>query len=492
MQASRRILNADALTRHGNVAGRRAIVDILEAGLTAANPYYNTRALFSREGNRLIVGSSDAHLENDPGPTHEVVDLDEVERVYVVGAGKGIQYAAKALEDVLGERLTAGHVIDKHGSPHILERIGVTYGAHPVPDEGCVLGCQRIIETLKGLTPRDLVFTVIGNGVSALLTLPAPGVSLEDVRQTTHFMQIVRGALTQHLNPVRNHLDRLKGGRICRTIQPARAIHILTAPSPTWDWLMAHNFWYHTLPEGWGYQDAIDMLKKYDAWEHVPASVRRHLERADPALDTVKADEYLRMPHRIWNVMPSSRGMVPVARQRAQELGFSTHCLYTQAHFEAAPAGLMTASMALHCESASEPFAPPCALFGSHELIVTVGEGGGMGGRNQEWALSAARRISGSERIVMGSVDSDGTDGPGHQFGGGDGGVPVLGGAIVDGDTLRRAAERGFDVDAELRRHNVSPVLYKSDCGVLVSPNISVNDLTVTLVLGHEQTSATR
>lgn len=196
MHALQRMLNRDTLTSQGHVAGRVAMVDILEAGLTAANPYHNPRALLHRDGHRLIVGGADYHLENDSDLDHEVVDLDEVKRIIVVGAGKCIQYAARALEDVLGDRLTAGHVIDKHGSAHILKRIDVTYGAHPVPDEGCVRGCQRIIETLRGLTPRDLVLTLVGNGVSLLLTLPAPGVSLEDVRQTTHFMQIVRGART--------------------------------------------------------------------------------------------------------------------------------------------------------------------------------------------------------------------------------------------------------------------------------------------------------
>ena len=83
-----------------------------------------------------------------------------------------------------------------------------------MPDEGCVLGCQRILDLCQDLRPDDLVFTLAGNGVSALLTLPAPGIGLEDIRQVTYLMQIERGAPTRDLNPVRNHLDAMKGGRI--------------------------------------------------------------------------------------------------------------------------------------------------------------------------------------------------------------------------------------------------------------------------------------
>ena len=136
MDISQRILNVDALTSHGNVLGRKAIVEILEAGLRAADPYNNTLKLMRIAGHRLIVGHPDLIFPDDPRQHDEIIDLNETDRILVVGAGKGIQRAAKALEDVLGDHLTGGHVIDKHGSPLILEKIGATFGAHPVPDEG--------------------------------------------------------------------------------------------------------------------------------------------------------------------------------------------------------------------------------------------------------------------------------------------------------------------------------------------------------------------
>ncbi|MBN1399950.1 MAG: DUF4147 domain-containing protein, partial [Anaerolineae bacterium] len=183
---SQRILNPSELSSHGNQSGREAMVQILEAGLRAADPYPSTRTCVRVQGNRLIVGHSDFLPEGAPYAVEQVYDLDEVGRIYVLGAGKGIQRVARALEDALGEHLTGGEVIDKQGSPLLCERIHVTFGAHPVPDEGCVEGCRRILDIARGLTPRDLVFTVVSNGVSSLLTLPVEGVSLEDVRRTTH------------------------------------------------------------------------------------------------------------------------------------------------------------------------------------------------------------------------------------------------------------------------------------------------------------------
>ena len=483
----RRILNAMTLTSHGNVEGRKAMVEILEAGLQASDPYHSTAKAMRLEGNTLIVGGAEFTPKGDPQAGDEVIDLLQVGRIYVFGAGKGIQRVAKAIEDVLEERLTGGHVIDKKGGALILDQIEVTFGAHPVPDEDCVRGCKRILEMAGDLREDDLVFTVVANGVSSLLTLPAPGVSLEDVRRTTYAMQIERGAPTGDLNPIRNHLDQMKGGRLSRYIQPARAIHIIAWTPQTYEELLHNNVWLHSLPEASTFADAVRKLKKWDAWEAVPASVRAHLTRAHTAQETVKAEAFERTRFRIFGVMPDHLGTVPTAYRKAAELGFEPRILYHSLAMkvEASQAGIVAAHIARHAEMHGEPFEPPVALIGRTEMIVTVGRERGMGGRNQEYALTAATHITGSERIVMGSVDTDGTDGPGKQFTDKVDDVPVLNGAIVDGSTAIRARELGIDIFEELKRHNTSPPLHRLGDGVIATHNISMNDLSVTLVLGR-------
>ncbi len=486
-----RIQNLTDLTSHGNVAGRKAMLEILEVGLEASDPYYNTRKLIRLEGNRLIVGGKGFEPAESPVTGEEVYDLSRIGRIFVLGAGKGIQRVARAIEDTLGDRLSGGHVIDKKGHPVILDRIGVTLGAHPVPDQDCVVGCQQIRALTDDLTEDDLVFTCVSNGVSALLTMPVAGVSLEDVRKTTYIMQVEHGAPTGDLNPIRNHLDMMKGGRISKLIRPAKAIHILAVEPSSYDLLMHHNRWLHTLPDDTTFQLAIDNLKKWDAWDTVPHSVRKFLEAADPGYETVKAAEFEQIPCRIFGAMPGFRqtAKLPPAMEKARQLGFQPVILTEVLSFiEACQAGTYLAAVARTIERIGQPFKTPCALFSSGEMLVTVGKEEGIGGRNQEFTLSAALRIADSRQIVIASVDTDGTDGPGTQFSSGLEDMPsCLAGGIVDGETLQEANQAGVDIIDELKKHNTSPALWKLKSGIVATPNISLIDLTIALVLGDNK-----
>ena len=486
-QVDPRIQNTETLLSTGNIRGRRAVLEILEAGLQASDPYGNTRELVRIENGRLVVGNKDFEPLGSPRTGDEVYELSETGNIYVFGAGKGIQRVAKAIEDILGDRLTGGHVIDKKGHPVILERIGVTLGGHPAPDADCATGCQRILEMARGLTEKDLVFTCAGNGVSSLLTMPAPGLSIDDLSRTTYVTQIERGMPTGDLCPIRNHLDMMKGGRISRYIHPAKMVHILAIDPGDYQQLMHQNRWLHTLPDCTTYQMAIESLKRADAWDAVPEAVRNHLEASDPKYETVKAEEFERMSFRIFGVMPGywQSGMLPPAMNRCRELGFRPVLLTDRmGHVEASQAGLYMATIARTIERSGQPFEPPCALFSHGEFVVTVGDESGIGGRNQEFALSAAPGIEGSENIVIGSVDTDGTDGPGDQFAERPVGIPCLAGGIVDGRTVELARRRGIDLAGALKRHDTTPALWALDSGIVATPNISLNDLSVALIIG--------
>ena len=484
--SSTRILNAEVLTSHGNVAGRKAVVEILEAGLQACDPYYTTKRMLRIEGNRLIVGNPDFEPLGSPPEARgeQVFDLDEVGRIYVFAVGKGIQRAVKAFEEVLGDRLTGGHVIAKHEDDHILERISVTYGAHPVPDEGCVEGCRRIVKTAKeaNFQPNDIVFTIGANGISSLMTLPVEGITLEEVRQVTYLMQIEKGVPTHDLNRIRNHIDQAKGGQISRHFLPARIIHIVAHDMNTYDFFANGVSFVHFIADYSYFADAVAMMNKWQAWDEVPASVRAHLRRADPAMETMKRPELEASGARIWTSLPRSLGMLPAAEAKARELGFAPHRLATWMHAEAREAGYIISDIALNVVKEGLPFPAPCAIFSGGELLVTVGKETGMGGRNQEYALAAALRIAGSKRIVLGAVDSDGTDGPGGQFQQGGVSIPCLAGGVVDGETVAEAKALGVDVYDAIRRHDTSPALWKLRSGVLASHSVSMTDLSVMLI----------
>lgn len=477
-----RILNASTLTSHGNQAGRQAVVEILEAGLRAADPYRGVLDLVRLSGNRLVVGRPDLTPDGDPRG-EEVLDLDRVGRILVVGAGKGVQRAARALEDVLGDRLSGGHVIAKHEDELICQRVGVTFGAHPVPDEGCVEGSRRILEVCRGLTERDLVFTIGGSGISSLLTLPAGGITLEEVRQLTYLMQIERGVPTSDLNRVRNHVDALKGGKITRSLRPARVIHLVAKETSPHDYFADGRCFIHFFPDRSTFADAREVLRRWQAWDEVAPSIRAHLIAADPDEEVMQPAEFAASAARVFCLMSRERGMLPSAEAKARELGFRPYRLARHIQAEAREVGLVTADVALSVAREGLPFEPPCALLSGGELLVTVGRETGMGGRNQEFALAAATRLAGEGRVVVGAVDSDGTDGPGGQFSDGGADIPCLGGGVVDGETADEARALGVDLQAALRLHDTTPCLWRLRSGVLMTHGVSLLDLRVALIM---------
>ena len=170
-----------------------------------------------------------------------------------------------------------------------------------------------------------------------------------------------------------------------------------------------------------------------------------------------------------------------------RELGFAPYRLSRWCHAEASQAGPVVASIAETIEDEGVPFEPPCALFTTGELLVTVGQETGIGGRNQEYALAAARRIAGSKNIVMAGADTDGTDGPGGCFSDEAGEITCLAGGIVDGYTLAESKAAGVDILDAIRRHDTSQALWKLDSGIAATHNIAIGDLGVTLILGRAE-----
>lgn len=486
-----RILNGETLASHGNVRGKRAVLEILEAGLQAADPYEAVHKLVRVDGDRLIVGHEPFEPLGSPVSGEQVHDLSGPGRVYLFGAGKGVTRVAQALEDILGDRLAGGHIVDKKGAVEVpgsrLARVEVTLGGHPTPDEDCVRGCQRMLELMQSLRAEDLVFTIGASGFSSLLTLPVPGVSLEDVRRTVYMMQIERGVPTEDLSPVRNHLDLMKGGRIAAYIHPARAIHLVAKDPSSYEHWIHENYWVHTFPDRSTYADAVQAMVQWEAWEAAPKTVREHLQRADPQYETVKPERYLQFSFLIYGLLPGQQGDWPAAKAMAAELGFRPVTLAIGLTAEARYAGQTAATVATTIERVGMPFAPPVALFTAGELLVTVGQETGIGGRNQEYALGAALQIAGSERIVVGAVDTDGSDGPGAQYAPSASPIPTLSGGLVDGYTVREAQEQGLDLRHALQRHNATPILWSLNSGILATQSTGLQDLGVVLVMGPGQ-----
>ncbi|HHX45499.1 MAG TPA: DUF4147 domain-containing protein [Chloroflexi bacterium] len=478
------IKNRDRLLSHGNVAGRRIVLDILEAGMAAADPYQNTRDLIRVEDGKLIVGNERIPRTESPqiaslglpgGATSAeplVFDLAKVRNIYVVGGGKAAQRMAKAMEDALGDLITEGHINAKKGDQVYLERIGVTLAGHPLPDEDSVAGARRILEIERKAREGDIVFVSTSGGGSALMALPAPGITLEDLQEVYRILYFQCGAPMPVANAVRNLLTilRLKHGR---HVRGATLIQVSTPEEPPK--VRTH---LSQRPDAVDpYEHAIAILHRYGCWETVPESVRAYLLRADPQYGPLRPDEWCGPNKHYFRVM-GPEVMLDAALAKAAALGVSATVLASSLNdVESQAAGEVLAHIAQEIETLDRPLPAPCALICGGELVVATGDETGIGGRNQEFTLSTVKRIAGSTRIVVGSADSDGSDGP-----------TDVAGAIVDGYTAERAAALGIDIDEALRRHDSHTALHTLgetiDTGILTT---NVRDLRVIYVAGAER-----
>lgn len=479
-----RIKNLERLTNHGNVKGRRIIATLLDAGLDSLDPYYRVKQFVKIIDGKIVLDDRGFEMKGDPHSGKACYDLSDYDRIFVIGAAKGIQRAALAMEEVLGEHLTAGHVIGKHGEDVICKKIGVTLAGHPVPDEYCIQGCKKIEQLLSDVSERDLVFTIFGSGCGSLFTYPVDGISMDDISAFTHMMQIEKGVPTSDLNQIRTHIDKFKGGRISRYLKKATLVHMVTAdPSKmntpvlrvSYFDMLKNNTFFPTVATASTYQDCIDIINKWDAWERTPTSIKNHLLSGTKETENMSIDEFESMNSRFFGLIFKDSTVYPAVKNKAKELGLNCVMLCEYQQAEAREAGYVDSMLALSSSRLREPFKLPIVLMSSGENVVTVGTESGVGGRNQEYCLAGAINIKGNDKIVIGAVDTDGTDGPGGFKK--EGAPNCLSGAIVDGYTLIEAEKKGIDIFRQLKTHATSDPLWELDCAVHAEENVSALDL---------------
>jgi len=447
------IKNKEELLSHGNRDGRRIALNVVEYALKAIDPYEAVRkkVVIGNEG--LIVG----HLK---------YDISKIRNIYVVGAGKGTLRIAEALEDILGNRIKKGILIEKRGQGRKLKTIKVVDGGHPIPDEVGMDGAKEVVEVAKGAKEGDLVFVCIAGGCSALMPLPVEGISFEDKKRVNDLL-LKCGATIGEINAVRKHISAVKGGRLGMYIYPAEIINLIVIDE------VAGLPWGPTVPDTTTFEDAVRALKKYALWEKAPDSVRKHLQRGltDPSLETPKPKDFEDLKvHNI--VLVDNKIACVAAKKRAEELGFNSMILSTVLEGESREAGIVLASIAKEIEGRIRPLKPPCVLVLGGETTVTITEQPGEGGPSQELALGFSMKIAESEKTVIVSIDTDGTDGP-----------TDIAGGVADGYTVERAKEKGIDIYENLMKHNSSYVLREIKDAVITGPTgTNVMDLNVIVI----------
>jgi len=395
---------------------------IFAAAIAAVDPYRAVRNAARLENGCLHVGDAS-------------YPLDDFAHIVVVGAGKATARMALAMEQLLGERISAGLIVVKEGHMVSLGRIEQVEASHPVPNEAGVAGAQRILEMVRATDERTLVICLLSGGASALLVAPAEGVTLQDKQEVTALL-LKAGATIGELNAVRKHLSAVKGGRLAQAAHPARMATLILSDviGDRLDVIASGP----AAPDGSSFDDAWAVIEKYALQEKIPLRVRDYLQRGlnGQAPETLKdGDPCLSTTRNV--IVGGSRQALAAAAEQSRQLGFAARIITSELQGEARDAAHFLAQTAATALAAMKPGEKSCLLFGG-ETTVTV-RGKGKGGRNQELALAFALEIEGQSGISLLSAGTDGGDGP-----------TDAAGALVDGSTAGQARGLGMESAAYL------------------------------------------
>jgi glycerate 2-kinase len=401
-----------------------ALATVLRAALAAVEPADAVRNTLVSDAGGFRVGGA-------------AYNLSEYRRVVVVGAGKASAPMAAAVEDVIADRLPVlGSVTVRYGHAAGSRHVSIREASHPVPDAAGVDATRAIVDLLESTTADDLVICVISGGGSALLTLPAEGISLEDLQRTTNAL-LRCGATINEINVVRKHLDIVKGGGLARLAAPAHVLTLILSDvvgNPL-DAIASGP----TVPDTSTFADAAAVFDRYGLWASSPTSITSRIRDgvAGHSAETPKPGDPLFAGGQT-ALVGSNLLACEAAARAAADLGFSTLILTTFVEGEAREAGRVLAGVLREIDASAHPVPRPACIVAGGETTVTI-RGGGRGGRNQELALSAAFSLRGLDRVLLASIGTDGSDGP-----------TDAAGAWVDGATLTHAAEQHLDPAAAL------------------------------------------
>ena len=354
-------------------------------------------------------------------------------RTIVIGAGKASARMAEGVERHWQGPLS-GLVVTRYGHGAVTERIEIVEAGHPVPDEAGHAAATRMRDMVRGLTPDDLVLCLISGGGSALLSLPAKGIGVDEKR-AIHRALLKSGAPIDEMNCVRKHLSAIKGGQLALACYPAQVVTLVVSDVPGDDPSVVASG--PTLADHSTQADALRILDKYGI--AVSPAVRALL--ADPERETPKPDDPRLAGHR-FTVIASAQDALEAAAAAARDAGYTPLILSNSMEGEAREVAIAHAGIARQVMLHGQPVARPCVILSGGETSVTV-RGEGRGGRNAEFALSLAIALQGQRHVYAIACDTDGIDGTEDNAG-----------ALIDPCTLTRAARLGLDAKAMLANND--------------------------------------
>ena len=397
-------------------------------------------------------------------------------RTIVIGAGKAGGAMAHAVEALWPQDAPMqGLVVTRyhHTPPRpagVVQRIEVVEAAHPVPDAAGMQASKHMLAMVQGLTDNDLVLCLISGGGSALLTLPADGLTLAD-KQRINQALLNSGANIAEMNCVRKHLSRIKGGRLAEACAPARVVTLTISDVPGDDVSIIASG--PTVPDATTCSDALAILNRYDI--DVPAAVLAQLESG--TLETPKPGNAAFSGHEV-HLIATPQQSLEAAADAARAAGVNAYILSDEIEGESREVGKVHAALARAAARGTGAFVKPCVILSGGETTVTVkplraGAVKGRGGRAGEFCMGLALALQGQQGVHALAADTDGIDG-----------VEDNAGAFVAPDTLERAAVKSLKLHDHLDRNDAYS--YFSALGDLIvtgPTHTNVNDFRALLIL---------
>jgi glycerate 2-kinase len=436
------ILNRRDLERdHYPSRSLKISLSALEFSVTNSDPKKLVENAIKLRNSKLLL--------TDIGNNVTKLNLDDFESIYVVGAGKAAGKMLEAVSKILKKRFSGGaitvprnNIKNDYDNLTKTRHVKITEAGHPLPDEEGVKGTIKIIKLLGKATESDLIFCLLSGGGSALLPLPQEGVSLLDKQKITNALLSV-GATINEVNVIRKHLSLVKGGRLVRYVKRGCTVLTLILSDVIGDQMdiIASG---PTVPDKSTFQDAADILKKYDLWQRPFTSIKRLIKKGinGEIEDTPKEGDPIF--EKVHNILIGNNSMLCnyAATYLSKHVNKVTN-LGSSFGGEAREFGCFLADLSKYVIGSRESTA--FVMGGETTVKLNRFQNNGMGGRNQEAVLSAALkwRLPPTVEIAVLCMGTDGVDGNSNAAGG-----------VLTPKTISRIKESAMNVKDYLDKHD--------------------------------------
>ena len=387
--------------------------------------------------------------------------LEQINNIWVIGAGKASAIMASEVEKILGDRIAGGHIIVKYGHSVKLKKIAVSEAGHPVPDKNSFAASKSVLEIARNAEESDLVICLLSGGGSSLLCDSPEGLLPEDII-TTNDLLVKSGAAIDEINAVRKHLSDIKGGGLARAVCPAHLVSLILSDviGDNIDVIASGP----TAPDTTTRFDAIAVIDKYEIRKTMPVRVIDFLS-AEKAETPKPGDIAFSKTSNI--IIGNNHIALENARLKAMEFKINSVIVEDKLQGDVVSVSQYLVETALKFQSYPFVFKPVCLLFGGETTVKVTGNG--LGGRNQHLALLCAKALCGKRGITILCAGTDGTDGPTNAAG-----------AVVDMETI---SKEGLDPEIYLREFNSYNFFKQFSGNIITGPTLTnVMDIIIILI----------